>query len=82
METFIEFKEIQDVKTKTKQFYIENKASKSILGYVVFFPQWRKFVFTQILDEIIFDSKCLREIADFCDKQTNEWKESLKEESK
>ena len=78
--SFIEFIEIPDRKTKTKNFYIRDNVL-NILGYVNFFPQWRKYVFTPVkATVVIFDSNCLREIADFTEKQTNEWKETIKKE--
>lgn len=77
--SYINFVEINDSSRKTKQFYICNIANPSlILGYIVFFPQWRKYTLkTNPQEHVIFDVTCLREIADFCEKETKQWKETL-----
>lgn len=79
--SFINFVEIHDTGKKTKQFYIQNKANLTdILGYISFYPRWRKYIFIpNRAITVIFDVSCLREIADFCETQTNEWRKGLKE---
>ena len=78
--SYIEFTEVKDYRTtKTKQFYIWNKNDPNlILGYISFYPQWRKYIFHPEQIKSIFDASCLREIADFCELQTSQWKEELK----
>lgn len=80
--SYLNFVEIKDSKRKTKQFYVSNLTIEPliILGYISFYPAWRKYIFhpnNQIT--AIFDPNCLREIADFCEKKTNEWKETFDE---
>lgn len=82
--SFINFVEMNDSSRKTKQFYIQNKANLTdILGYISFYPQWRKYVFIpNKAITTIFDADCLSEIAEFCKIQTNEWRKELKEKKK
>jgi len=77
---YLGFNEMKTDK-KTKQFYITNIASGDILGYIVFFPQWRKYVL--VSDErqkVIYDTKCLLEIVEFLNKINQERQEELKKE--
>ena len=41
------------------------------LGTVAWFSHWRKYVFSPLANTV-YDSGCLREIADFCAEQTRE----------
>jgi hypothetical protein len=85
--SYIEFIEIQDSTKKTKQFYISasnkvrirNKSNfTDVLGYITFYPQWRKYVFHPNTDvHALFDAACLLEISLFCKTQTNEWRQNL-----
>lgn len=45
---------------------------RNILGWVAWYGPWRKYVFNA--GGALFDAKCLREIADFCESQTKEHK--------
>ncbi|MDV3594171.1 hypothetical protein CMU87_17010 [Elizabethkingia anophelis] len=76
MSSFLIFKQYP-FEGKTKRFMIHNSVNKSILGRVLYYPQWRKYVFVPI-DGVIFDSKCLIEIYEFLDNENNERKELLK----
>lgn len=60
-------------KTKIFQVY-----SNVFLGLIHFRSQWRKFVFEPTTN-VVFDSSCLNEIANFCTSETNKWREGLKE---
>ena len=72
--TFIEFIEIQDSKKKTKTFYIRDNAS-NILGYVMYFTQWRKYtLMTEERSRVIFDENCIEEIIKFLKKSNDERK--------
>jgi hypothetical protein len=45
------------------------------LGQVKFYPQWRKFAFFPA-SQTLFEKDCLRDIADFCETATKEWRSS------
>ena len=61
------FEELE-VKTKTKQFAIKNKASGIVLGYVKWYAPWRRYCFFTENTYFIFDANCLADIKDFLDK--------------
>lgn len=70
---------------KTTLCKVFNK-SDELLGYIGFYPQWRKYVFycppgyqceTGTLN-ILFDSKCLQDIVDVLNELQQIWKDSLK----
>lgn len=79
--SFIEFILIEDSSRKTKQWYIRNKSNITmILGYISFYPQWRKYVYhNDPQNRVILDSGCLIEIANFCKEQTELWKKGLED---
>jgi len=86
MNKYINFIEMNviDSKRKTKQFYVKTiKEPSIVLGYILFFPQWRKYTYhTDKQINTILDANCLREIADFCEKETRDWRFSLIESKK
>jgi hypothetical protein len=47
------------------------------LGEVKFYPQWRKYSFFPA-SQTLFEHVCLRDIAEFCEEATAEWRKSLK----
>lgn len=59
---------------KTKIWGVCTKGSKlrpeEKLGEVYWFGAWRKYVFYP--DDAVFESTCLRDIADFCEMKTQE----------
>lgn len=78
--SYLKFTEMKDNNRKTKQFYISNTVNEVVIGYIVFFPQWRKYIFTpEERTPAIYDSKCLLEIVDFLNKINQERSEELKE---
>jgi hypothetical protein len=62
---------------KTGRWDVRSTAGGS-LGVVRFYPQWRKFVF-EPAERTLYDHGCLREIADFCERQSQAWRQSIKE---
>lgn len=58
---------------KTRKFSVHSRHNGSMLGYVKYFVQWRQYTFFPF--NAVFDKKCLREIADFCEKKTTEQRE-------
>lgn len=58
---------------KTKLFTVMSAAG-GVLGWVSWYAPWRKYCAAVSSPDNIFDPTCLREIADFCEKQTKEHK--------
>ena len=56
--------EIRPAHGQSGHFVIEVNGVE--LGYVNRHKHWRRFVFSP-LNDTLFDGKCLRQIADFCD---------------
>lgn len=54
----------------TSRFAVMSRHSGALLGYVKWFVQWRQYCFFPV--DAVFDKKCLREIAEFCETQTVE----------
>lgn len=54
--------------SKTRKFSVYSTHSGALLGYVKYFVQWRQYVMFPL--NAVFDKKCLREIADFCERAT------------
>ena len=61
--------------TGTEIFEISTADRTQLLGQVRWFPRWRKYSFFPRPDRV-FESSCLRDIADFCERETLE-RESL-----
>lgn len=53
----------------TKRWMVTSNDPTTILGFVKWFSQWRKYCFFPNQDTV-FDNACLGEIADFCRKET------------
>lgn len=61
---------------KTKSWSVSS-TDGHYLGTVRFSGAWRKYCFFPKGDTQ-FDASCLREIADFCEKETAAWRTTLK----
>jgi hypothetical protein len=61
---------------KTNQWQVFNAVNGHQLGLVTFSGAWRKFVF-QTHPAITYDSGCFRELAEFLDERTKEWRDKL-----
>jgi len=79
-EKYLEFIQAeQEPNKKTKFWFVQNIKNSSKLGIVAWYSHWRRYVFSSTNGvHTIFDSKCLQEIADFLDEQTNIQKEGWK----
>lgn len=60
-------------KAKTKVWWILNRYDHGHLGWIAWYSHWRKYSFTPNGGSV-YEEKCLREIADFCEKKTKEHK--------
>lgn len=62
--------------SKTRKFSVISRHSGALLGYVKWYVPWRQYVLFPI--NAVFDKKCLREVADFCERETNTHREKRK----
>jgi hypothetical protein len=60
---------------KMPRFEIMNRATDAVLGEIRWYGAWRKYCFYPGA-EVLFDEKCLREIADFCEARTRGHREN------
>ncbi len=67
--------EPRDSKKKTRTWLVREKARGYQLGRIAWFGRWRKYAFNPFL-QTVFEEKCLRDIADFCERQTREHRRS------
>ena len=61
---------------KTDLFEVRSKLSGSILGYVHWYSQWRRYVFSPS-SATIFDANCLADIQDFIKKLMQERRKNV-----
>ena len=74
---YLDFIEIPSSrKTKVINVISPNLDPIFSLGYIKFYPQWRKYIF-EPAEKTIFDENCLKKIAEFCSSLTIEWRKSL-----
>ena len=76
-ETFLNFIRHDLPSRKTPKVHVENKSGES-LGVILFYPNWRRFVFCPSTDTI-FDSSCLSDIKSEVDRLQDEWKNKIQE---
>jgi hypothetical protein len=60
--------------SKTNKFSVWDRQGGIVLGYVKWFVQWRQYCFFPL--NAVFDKKCLREVADFCEQTTQSHREN------
>ena len=60
---------------KTRLFSVFSTSNRSLLGYIKWYVNWRKYCFFPL--NSLFDDNCLREIADFCKEATTVHKSRL-----
>jgi len=63
----------QEEGRKTDTYKVLSARDSLVLGSVSFYPKWRKYVFFPS-QHMLFDPACLRELADFVERQTTAWK--------
>ena len=63
----------QEEGRKTEKWKVISLIGSHELGVVSFHPAWRKYVFWPEKNTI-FDPACLRDLADFVERQTNNWR--------
>jgi hypothetical protein len=60
---------------KTRRFSVLSRTTRSLLGYIKWYPNWRKYCFFPL--NSLFDDKCLRQVAQFCEEATTTHKARL-----
>jgi hypothetical protein len=65
---------------KTKRFRVDSKEG-GVIAFVLFYPRWRKYVF-EPLENTVYEEVCMREIADFIERQTKSWRLDVRARSK
>ena len=60
---------------KTRQFSVYSRTTRSLLGYIKWFSNWRKYCFFPL--NSLFDDKCLLQVAQFCIEATAAHKSRL-----
>jgi hypothetical protein len=82
MKSFLQFeKRAQGKELKTERWdvwtggknYDERGPQYAVLGDIHWWCNWRRYAFFPS-DATLFDARCLREIADFCEKETKDYK--------
>jgi hypothetical protein len=63
---------------KTCVWTVETIDGGAHLGVVKFYPQWRRYAFFPAI-QTVYESDCLRNIADFCEMQTRKWAQLVRE---
>jgi hypothetical protein len=46
-------------------YHITNNKSNGFLGWILWYPAWKQFVFTAVSDNVVFNNSCLRDVFDF-----------------
>jgi hypothetical protein len=76
MAKWLEFVEIEPPPSaKTRVWSVRAKQDGSELGRVAWYSAWRKYCFYP--RDALFEEQCLRDIASFCERQTQEHKQKL-----
>lgn len=62
-------------KRKTPTWAVVTNDESTTLGYIGFYPKWRKFVYSPN-GNTVYEETCLRDIAEFIAARTEEWRAS------
>lgn len=55
---------------KTKLWHVLSNDQACVLGTVAWYAPWRKYAFSALSSACVFEQDCLRDIADFCERET------------
>jgi hypothetical protein len=67
----------QNPKKKTATWYVLTISGDVFLGSIKWFGRWRAYAFHPMTDTL-FEKTCLRDIADFCERATQNHRKSWK----
>ena len=73
-----ELQAIEGKPSKTKIFAVVAKEIEDTIGYVRFYPRWRKYVFAP-RNMTLYEENCMRAIASFVEGETRAWRKTVKE---
>lgn len=76
MSKWIEFILMDDT-GKTNRWQVVTKEGNIVLGSVHWFGRWHQYSFFPLPDTA-YERQCLRDIADFCETVTKQWREVKK----
>ncbi len=65
---------------KTGVWTVRTRLKGLELGRVHWYAAWRRFCFVSGSRFAVYDAECLRDIASFCEEQTLEHREALRQE--
>lgn len=76
---YIDFHEVSSLleSRRTKQWWVLTKDCGDHLGVVRWWSPWRCYIFLPYADTI-YEQRCLRDLAAFCDEQTQEQRKTWK----
>ena len=74
---WVRFEEADIEGRKTEVWFVFPVKSNVELGVVKWYGGWRCYAFYPE-DMTIYEKQCLRDIAQFCEEETNKWRESKK----
>ncbi len=63
--------DLLDSTGKTNRWQVVTLDGSIVLGSVHWFGRWRGYAFFPLIDTV-FERRCLRDIADFCEQKTKE----------
>lgn len=69
MAKWIEFREVKQPPGKTRVWQIISKQQRAILGGIVWYGPWRKYVMEPNYNTV-WEQDCLRDVAAFIEEQT------------
>lgn len=75
--TYIRFNEHPQPNRKTMVWAVTSVYDNTLLGFIGWFPRFRKFSFFPRKDTV-YEEVCLRDIAEFCETETKKQKERRK----
>lgn len=76
--SFLQFQETGKSESgKTKIVTVSNVVGL-LIGSIRWYGPWRKYTFQPGSTDMVFDHLCLRDIADYCEKMTNQHRSSQK----
>jgi hypothetical protein len=76
MPKWVRFTEMPIPGRKTNVWQVATIDAPVILGEIKFWPRWRKYAFFPLANTL-YEKDCLRDIADFCEAETRNWRLKL-----
>ena len=66
---FLEFLEEPSAGRVTRIWSVVSTVTRDRIGFVEWYAPWRRYTFRVERDRLALDVLCLRQVADFCEKQ-------------